>query len=93
MIAIDLSRNSPTLAEILELASQDNVVIRTVEGRRFVLAEIDDFAEEIAATRANRELMNLLEKRSKEPGKYSLSQTRERLSGKAGARGRRGHQA
>ena len=34
--------------EALDLASEDNVLLRTSEGRQYVLAEIDDFAEEVA---------------------------------------------
>lgn len=47
MKAIDLSTTSATLAEILDLAGEDNILLRTREGRQFVLAEIDDFAAEV----------------------------------------------
>ena len=41
MKAIDLSTTSPTLREVLDLAGEDNVILRTSEGRQFVLAEIE----------------------------------------------------
>jgi hypothetical protein len=50
-----------------------------VDGRRFVLAEIDDFAEEVAKTSANEELMRFLEERSKEKGHISLAEVRKQL--------------
>jgi hypothetical protein len=80
MKAIDLSTAAPTLAEVLELAGQENLILRTPEGKEFVLAEIDDFAAEVALVRQNDALMQLLAERSKEPGKYTLSQVRERLN-------------
>jgi hypothetical protein len=83
MKAIDLSTACPTLMEVLELAGEDNVILRTTEGRQYVLAEIDDFADEVAGVRQNDALMQLLDKRSEEPTRFSLSQVREELQGKA----------
>jgi hypothetical protein len=80
MKTIDLSTASPTLADVLQLAGEENVVLTTPEGRQFVLAEIDDFAEEIRLTRNNAALMQLLDQRSKEPPKYTLKQVREELN-------------
>jgi hypothetical protein len=80
MKAIDLSTAAPTLAEVLELAGQENLILKTPEGKEFVLAEIDDFAQEVALVRQNDALMQLLAERSKEPGKYTLGQVRARLN-------------
>lgn len=82
MKAIDLSTASPTLAEVLELAGEDNVVLRTPEGRQYVLAEIDDFAEEVARAGRNESLMRLLDERSQETARFTLSQVRQDLKGK-----------
>jgi hypothetical protein len=82
MKAIDLSTTSPTLTEVLELASEDNVVLRAADGRQYVLAAIDDFAEEVAKVGQNESLMQLLSERSQEPAQLSLSQVREQLQGK-----------
>jgi hypothetical protein len=82
MKAINVSKTSPTLRELLELAGEHNVLLRTAEGRQFVLAEIDDFAEEVAKVTNNKALMRLLDKRSKEPGRLTLNQVREGLQGR-----------
>jgi hypothetical protein len=82
MKAIDLATAAPTLAEVLDLAGQENLILRTPEGREFVLAEIDDFAVEVALVRQNDALMQLLAERAREPGKYTLSEVRERLDAK-----------
>jgi hypothetical protein len=82
MKAIDLSTTSPTLTEVLELAGEDNVLLRTREGRQYVLAEIDDFAEEVARAGQNESLMQLLDERSRETTRLPLSQVRKELQGK-----------
>jgi hypothetical protein len=71
---------------VLELAGDENVVVRTSDGRQFVLAEIDDFTDEVARTSQNVDLMRLLDKRSKETECIPLAQVREQL--KAGKRSR-----
>jgi hypothetical protein len=89
MKAINVSRASPTLREVLELAAEENVLLRTSEGRQYVLAEIDDFAEEVAKVRNNESVMQLLDTRSKEVAHLTLSQVRERLRGKKVRQGKR----
>ena len=82
MKAIDVSPNTPTLVEVLNLAGEDNVILRTPEGRQFLLAEIDDFADEIAKVVQNESLMQLLAERSKDTTRIPLSQMHEELQGK-----------
>lgn len=84
MKAINVSRTSPTLRQVLDLAGEDNVLLRTSEGRQYVLAEIDDFAEEVAKVRNNKPIMRLLGKRSKEAAQFTLSEVRDKLEGRKG---------
>jgi len=44
-----------------------------------VVAEDEDFADEVARTRQNAALMQLLRERSQEQTRYSAKQVRERL--------------
>jgi hypothetical protein len=81
MKQIDLASVSPTLPEILQLANEENIILRTLEGRQYVLAEIDDFGEEIEAVVRNKTLMKLLDARSKESRTYNLTEAREKLQG------------
>ena len=39
----------------------------------------DDFAQEVALTRGNKALRELLAERSREPGRYTLDQVREKF--------------
>ena len=79
MKAIDLSTTSPTLDEVLQLASEENIVLKSPDGREFVLAELDDFDDEIALVRQNKELMDFLAERSCDSTRCSLAEARRRL--------------
>jgi hypothetical protein len=84
--AIDLTKSAPSLNEVLQLAGEENVVLRTAEGRQFVLAEIDDFADEVARVGQNNDLMKLLDERSRETRTVPLGQVRDHLKGPAKVR-------
>jgi hypothetical protein len=86
MKAIDLTKSAPTLNQVLQLAGEENVVLRTPEGRQFVLAEIDDFADEVARVGQNNDLMKLLDERSRETTTVPLEQVRDRLKRSAKVR-------
>jgi hypothetical protein len=85
MKTIDLATKTQTVDELLTLAEAQNILIRTADGRIFLVAEIeegdtdDTFAQEVELTRQNTELMKLLGERSNEPGRYSSDQVREKL--------------
>ncbi len=79
MKTIDLACSTPSLPALLDLASEENVILRTEDGREYVLAEIDDFDREVALIRQNQELMEFLDKRS-EPGQtYTIEEARKIL--------------
>jgi hypothetical protein len=74
------------VAELLELAELEEIVLRLPNGKVFLLmaladdeAATDDFAYEIARTRQNAALMHMLRERSDEETRYSAQQVRERL--------------
>lgn len=76
MKAVALPKVSASVRKLLKLAEEENLILQTPEGQEFVLAEIDDFAEEVKKVRQNKSLMRLLEERSKERGKHTLDQAR-----------------
>jgi hypothetical protein len=63
----------------LRLAGDGNLILRTSEGKEFLLAEIKDFEGEAALVRENKELMRFLERRSRSARRYSVDQVREAL--------------
>ncbi len=79
MRTVDLSSTSPTVNELLDLADEDLLIIKAPSGREFVLAEVEDFEDEVARTRQNAKLMALLDERSRETVTYTLEEVRERL--------------
>jgi hypothetical protein len=79
MKTIDLANGSPNLDDLLRQASEDNLVLRTSDGKEFLLAEIDDFEQEVALVREQPELMALLEQRSKADKTFTLDEVREAL--------------
>ena len=85
MKTIDLATDHASIEDILQLAEQQQLFVRAPDGKVFVVAEVeaddaeDDFAHEVALTRQNRALREFLAERSKEPGKYTLDQARQKL--------------
>ena len=79
MKIVELTAIAPTLAELLDLAGEETLILKTSEGREFVLAAVDDFDTEITLVRQNEELMALLAERSSEKKTYTLQQVREQL--------------
>jgi hypothetical protein len=87
MKTIDLTTVAQPVEELLDLArAEEEILLRLPNGAVFLLAsvskapsEADDFADEIARTRQNAALMELLRERSHEPTRYSAEEVRERL--------------
>lgn len=79
MKTIKVTENSLNLEAILNLASEENILLETLEGREFVLAEIDNFDREVELIRQNQEFMNFLDERSREQKTLTLNQVRQQL--------------
>lgn len=79
MKVIELTGRKPSLDSLLTQAGKQNLILKTAEGREFVLAEVDDFEREIALVRKNKALMALLDRRSRQKDKTPLAQVRREL--------------
>ena len=79
MKTVELTTIAPALAELLDLACEETLILKTPGGREFVLAEVEDLDTEIALIRQNEELMAMLAERSREKKTYTLEQVREQL--------------
>jgi hypothetical protein len=82
MRTITVSPEENTLGALLKQAMQESLILQTVDGHEFILAEIDDFDREITLTRQNEELMRLLDERGQEKATISLAEARARLAAK-----------
>ena len=79
MKRIELTEKWPTLQELLNLASEENVIVRLPNGQEFLLAEVDDIDREIELIRANEELMRLLDARSQESKTFAPEEVKKLL--------------
>ena len=79
MKTIEVEHAAITLPELLRLASEDNVVLRAADGKEFLVAEMDDFSQEVALVREQPELMAFLQQPSRSSKRLSLSEVRAKL--------------
>ena len=86
MKTIDLTTVERPVEELLDLAETEGVLIRLPNGKVFLVTSVADesedeevFADEIARTRQNAALMELLKERSEEKSRSSAQEARKRL--------------
>ncbi len=79
MKTVEISQASPELDNLLAQARDDDLVVRLPDGREFLLVYIDEFDLEIARTRANPNIMALLEARAKSTEIFTLDEARHKL--------------
>ncbi len=66
MKTIDIPQVSSDVADLLEQARHEDLVVRLADGSEFLLIAVDDFDREIAKSRDNPRLMALLESRARQ---------------------------
>jgi hypothetical protein len=79
MKTLTVSGRTKTLIALLKQAQRGGLILRSPDGREFVLAEIDDFNREIELTRKNKTLMKLLDKRGAQTETVELVDVETRL--------------
>lgn len=86
MKTIELTTIAQPVEDLLDLADPEGVLLRLPNGKVFFLTSVtdpseaaDDFADEVARTRQNAALMQLLRERSQEQERSSADQVRKRL--------------
>lgn len=72
MKTIELPSVSLSLQDLLAMAHEEPVLVRTASGEEYVIGAIEDFQREVELMRANPTLMRLLDERSKERASVSL---------------------
>jgi hypothetical protein len=77
---LTVSARERALSALLKRAQRGGVILRSPEGREFILAEIDDCDREIELTRKNKRLMRLLDERAKQTRTISLAEAAARLN-------------
>ncbi|HJT31591.1 MAG TPA: hypothetical protein VJ783_06025 [Pirellulales bacterium] len=86
MKTVDLANGGATIEHILSLAEHQSVLVRSADGKAFFVTEVsaqetddEDFAHEVALTRTNAALRDVLRERSGEPSAFSLNEVRDKL--------------
>ena len=80
MKTVAVSSRAKTIHTLLRKAQRGGLILRSPEGREFILAEIDDFDREIELTRKNKKLMKLLDERAKQTKTISLEEVKMQLA-------------
>jgi hypothetical protein len=76
---IDFAQAPPDVAQLLDQARDEDLIVRLADGSEFLLVALDDFDQEIARTRNNPKLMALLEARAKQTETIPLDEVKRRL--------------
>ena len=79
MKTVDLSVNLPSITDLLQVARQESVVLRSSEGEEFFWALIDDFTREVESLRQNKKFLEFLDVREQETETISLEEVKRRL--------------
>jgi len=80
MKTVAVSSRTKTVHTLLKKAERGGLILRSPEGREFILVEIDDFDREIELTRRNKKLMKLLDERARQTKTISLEEAKARLA-------------
>lgn len=79
MRTLDLSKQSMTIEELLQLANQESLRILSQDGTEFILEVADVFEQEVAQLGQSKKFVSFLSERSKEPGYTTLEEIERRL--------------
>jgi hypothetical protein len=79
MKTVTISANDNILIELLRQALQEGLILRDLEGREFIVAEIDSFDREIELTRQNKRLMQVLDERAAQTNTVKLAEVKTQL--------------
>ena len=79
MRIIELPSGSTDIHSILEQARQDDLIVRSPDGTEFLLSAVDDFDRELALTRRNERLMQLLDIRARQTDAVPLDEVKRQL--------------
>jgi hypothetical protein len=79
MRTFDLRENSMSVAELLQAAREESLMILGEDGSKFILEAADSFDQEVEKLGRSEKFMAFLADRAKEPGSISLEEIENRL--------------
>jgi hypothetical protein len=66
--------------DLLKLALHKNLLLQDTDGHEFVVAQVDNFPQEVELLGHSDKFMDFLATRSKEKERYSLQEVKKRLT-------------
>ena len=82
MKRVNLSKESPSINELLIMARDKSLLLVADDGTTYLLEEADNFDQEAAQLGSSPGFMKFLAKRSKERGVISIERFAQELTGK-----------
>jgi hypothetical protein len=82
MKTVNLSKESPSVAELLAMARKKSVLVVSNDGTTYLLEEADNFDREVKALGDSDAFMKFLKKRSEEPSVISIDAFAKTLADK-----------
>jgi hypothetical protein len=79
MKVIDIPSQANEINTLLDQARQDDLLVRSADGREYMLTAVEDFDWEIARTRQNQKLMAFLDARAKQTATLPLAEVKRQL--------------
>lgn len=79
MKTIEVSPQAVGVQEILAQARNEDVLVKTSDGEEFLVSAVDEFGHEVAKTRQNAQLMELLDQRAQKPSSAGLDEVKKKL--------------
>ena len=76
---VSLSLPDAHLQAVLDQARTEDIIVQVDDGSEFLVAAIDDFDREVAATRKNEKLMAFLDRRAAQTETVPLDEVKRRL--------------
>jgi len=78
MTKLDVRQTPVSVDELLQMASNDAVLVVNRDGNEFVVEAADAIDREVAQLAASEKFMSFLDERSQEPGSVSLEEIERR---------------
>jgi hypothetical protein len=90
MKTIEVPAGAAEVNNLLDQAGREDIVVRTADGREFMVMAIDEFDFEVARTRRNKKLMALLDARAKTAERIPFDEVKRQLGMSKKTKGRKG---
>ena len=79
MKTIDISTKKSSIFELLNMAKEESVLVKTKDGDTFVISSIDEFNSEVELLRKNHKFLSMLDSFKEENESFSIDVVEKNL--------------